>query len=198
MGNFCYSIHFRNVCGIKVVFQHGEFTYDDTIVTASALFFYSFGMIGYAVCETLNKSFYAVGDGKTPMLTSLFGIAVNFASAFIFVVPLRMGIGGLALASAASSLSMAPVLLFAINHRKHGVITVAFVLNILKIIVTAILCGFAAWFSYNSLSFLATGTVQTFLVAVAAGLAALLVYAVAGFILRIDQYKQIRRFGNEQ
>ena len=129
---------------IKVVFESGEFTAEDTALTSTALFYYSFGMVGYAVCEVLNKSFYALRDGKTPMYSSVFGIAVNFAAAYVFVKLLGMGVGGLALASAVSSVSIAAVLLIMINKRKKGVINKRFVINILKTFAAAALACLTA------------------------------------------------------
>ena len=182
---------------IKVVFEYGAFTSNDTRVTATALFWYSFGMVGYAICETLNKSFYAIRDGKTPMYTSIFGIAANLAAAFVCVRLIKMGIGGLAAASAFSSLAMAPVLLFMINKRKPGTVTFSFVKNLLKIVASAVLSSITAALIYSVMP----GSDGVFMTLVGAGisaLAALLVYIAAGFVLKTDEFRQIRRFGYEK
>ncbi|MBQ7097664.1 MAG: murein biosynthesis integral membrane protein MurJ [Clostridia bacterium] len=181
---------------IKIVFEYGQFSADDTSVTANALFFYSFGMVGYAICEILNKSFYAIRDGKTPMFASIFGIAVNFGAAFILVNSVKMGIGGLALASAISSWMMAIVLLFMINKRKGGTIPLSFVINMTKIIVAAILCGAVTYAIYPLLDFLEGGNIITSIRAGISALAGLLVYLLSAFVLRVDEFKQIRRFKN--
>ncbi|MEG2670467.1 MAG: murein biosynthesis integral membrane protein MurJ, partial [Oscillospiraceae bacterium] len=115
---------------ISVVFERGAFTSESTAVTANALFYYSFGMVGYAICEVLNKSFYAIQDGKTPMYTSIFGVVVNISCAVLFIKVLKMNIGGLALASAISSVAIAVSLLFMINKRRKGIITKMFLINI--------------------------------------------------------------------
>ncbi len=183
---------------IKVVFEYGAFGSKDTHVTASALFYYSFGMIGYAICETLNKSFYAIRDGKTPMFTSVFGIVVNFAAAFVFVAVFKMEIRGLALASAVSSLAMSPVLLFMINKRKPGTVTFTFLISYIKTIIGAILCGFLGGWLYESLNILEGGVFLTLLRAGISALFALLVYIICGFILKVEQFGQIRRSGHEK
>ncbi len=182
---------------IKVVFEYGAFTANDTQVTATALFWYSFGMVGYAICETLNKSFYAIRDGKTPMYTSIFGIAVNLASAFICVRLIEMGIGGLALASAISSLAMAPVLLLMINRRKPGTVTFLFVKNLLKIAVAAVLSSITAGFIYSVIPD-SDGILITLVNAAISAICALLVYIAIGFVLKTDEFKQLRRFGDEK
>lgn len=182
---------------IKIIFERGEFTAENTSVTATALLYYSFGMTGYAVCEILNKSFYAIRDGKTPMYTSVFGVLVNLLSAFVFVKFLDMGIGGLALASAISSLFMAVFLIFMINRRKCGTITKSFIINILKILFCALVSGFAAAILYPLTDFFGTGFLGTIIHAGICALCALAVYLSLGFVLKIDEFNQIRRLKNE-
>ena len=182
---------------IKIVFERGEFTAENTKITATALFYYSFGMTGYAVCEILNKSFYAIRDGKTPMYTSIIGVLVNLVSAFVFIKLLDMGIGGLALSSAVSSLFMAAFLIFMINKRKQGIITKAFAINILKILFCAAASGFAAAALYPLTDFFGTGFLGTLIHAGICAACALIIYLVLGFTLRINEFKQIRRLNNE-
>lgn len=181
---------------IKIVFEYGQFSAEDTAITATALFFYSFGMVGYAVCEILNKSFYAIRDGITPMVTSIIGIVVNFGTAFLFVNVIEMGIGGLALASAASSTVMSVILLFMINKRKSGTVPVHFVGNLAKIIISASLCGVTAYTAYKFLNFMNGGNIITLVRAGIAALSGLVIYLVSAFVLRVDEINQIRRFKN--
>lgn len=183
---------------IKIVFERGAFTAENTAVTAKALYFYSFGMVGYAVCEVLNKSFYAIRDGKTPMYTSIGGIAVNFAAAFVFVRVLKMSIGGLALASAVSSVSIAVALLFMINRRIPGMIDAHFVKNIVKILICALFGGITAAFIFRMTAVLPDNLAGTLLRLCISAFPALILYVLAGFALKIDELKQIRRLKREQ
>lgn len=174
---------------ISVVFERGEFTAENTTITGNALFFYSFGMLGYAVCEVLNKSFYALSDGKTPMFTSMIGIAVNFASAAIFTGLLNMGVSGLALASAVSSSVIALCLLFMINKRRRGVINTKFLINLVKILI----CTGAAFACAKFVDVFAvkigTGTILTLVRLCVCSLPAVLVYAILGYIMGVEEIK---------
>ena len=181
---------------IKIVFEYGQFSASDTSITAKALFFYSFGMVGYAICEILNKSFYAIRDGKTPMFTSIIGIIVNFGTAYIFVNVITMGIGGLALASASSSSVMAIILLYMINKRKAGTIPIRFIVNLIKIIASAILCGIAAHIIYKLLNFMDGGNIITLIRAGVAALSGLVIYLISALVLKVDEFTQIRRSKN--
>lgn len=180
---------------IKVVFEHGEFTADDTVLTASALLYYSLGMVAYAICEVLNKSFYAIQDGKTPMYSSIVGIAVNFIAAYLLVGVLKMGVGGLALSGAISSISIALVLLVMINKRRGRVITLEFVINMLKTFVCGVLASLTAWFIYKlTENMFGNGIIITFVKLCIAALPALIVYILAGFVLKVKEFKQICGF----
>lgn len=183
---------------IQVVFERGEFTADDTILTANALKLYSVGMIGYAICEILNKSFYAIQDGKTPMATSIFGVLVNLAAAFVFVKGFSMGVGGLALASAVSSLAMAAVLLLMMNRRKAATFNKGFALNFVKILVGGGASAFVASGIYTLIRDLGQGVVWTFIKLCIAAVPALLVYAAVLIVLKTDEIKQIRRYTHEK
>lgn len=183
---------------IEIVFQRGEFTADDTLLTANALFFYSFGMIGYAICEILNKSFYAVQDGKTPMVTSILGVMVNFIAALFLVKIARLGIGGLALASAISSIFMAILLLIMINKRKSGTVNSLFIINTLKVIVCSVLGGIVAKAIYAAVAFIGgSGFLAVLIRFGISAFVALIFYIALAFILRLDETKQIRRLKHE-
>jgi len=180
---------------IRVVFQHGEFTADDTALTATALLYYSFGMVAYAICEVLNKSFYAIQDGKTPMFSSIIGIAVNFVSAYLLVGVLKMGIGGLALAGALSSIAIALVLFIMINKRRGKVITFEFLINMLKTIICGAAACIVAFLVYGFIKeMIGDDAVITFVKLCISALVALIAYVVCGWILKVKELKQIAEF----
>lgn len=90
-----------NVPLIRVLLQRGKFDVNSTMITSTVLFFYSFGMIGFAIQEIINKGFYALHDTKTPMIISVFGMSLNVFLSIMLVK--AIGIGGLALASSIAS-----------------------------------------------------------------------------------------------
>ncbi len=179
---------------IKLVFERGEFTAEDTALCANALFFYSVGMVGYAVCEILNKSFYAIEDGKTPMLVSVTGVAVNFAAAFTFVKIIPMGVGGLALSSAVSSIVMAVILLVMMNKRRPSTFKAEFWLNFAKTILCGAICAPVAYVLYGLTQGIGGSMIGTFLRLLIAAGAAFVVYITVSGVLKTYEFKQVRRF----
>ncbi len=177
---------------VKLVFERGEFTAEDTVLTATALKAYSVGMIGYAICEILNKSFYAIQDGKTPMLTSIIGVSANLVFAFVFISLLKMGIGGLALASGLSSIVMAAVLIIMMNKQRAKTFDKYFLLNLLKTVAASTASGIAASLVYKWLGSPSGGAVRTFFDLLVCGIAALCCYIALQLVLKTDEAKQIR------
>ena len=179
---------------IKVVFERGEFSADNTALCANALFFYSVGMVGYAICEILNKSFYAIEDGKTPMFVSGLGVAVNLAAAFVYVKALKMGVGGLALASATSSIVMALVLLVMMNKKRRGTFGAGFWLNLAKTAVCSAICAPVAVVIYKATDLLGVSQIMTLVRLCVAAIPALFVYIALLGLFKTYEFTQVRRF----
>ncbi len=179
---------------IKVVFERGEFNADNTALCANALFYYSVGMVGYAICEILNKSFYAIEDGKTPMLVSCLGVLTNLAAAFVFVRLIPMGVGGLALASASSSIAMALVLLAMMNKKRPNTFGSDFWLNLAKTVLCGALSAPVAAVIYKMTGWIGESRLVTLARLCIAALPALVVYIALSGILRTYEFKQMRRF----
>ncbi len=179
---------------IKVVFEHGKFTADNTRVTATALYYYSFGMVFYAICEILNKSFYAIKDGVTPMVVSILGVLVNIGVMLLYVFVFKMEIGGLALATTISSVFIALALMIMINKKGGKVINRGFIFDLIKIIVCSVVAVLVAGTVYDAIKdMLGYGMVMTLIKLCVASLPALIVYLGLAFILRLEMLKELRR-----
>ncbi len=176
---------------IRVVFERGAFTEDSTRITATALFYYSIGMVGYGTCEVLNKSFYAISDGKTPMLVSLVGILVNFLTAWLLAGVLKMGVGGLALASAVSSLGMAGLLLYRMNRSRKGSVTAGFLRNLGKMLVSGGIATVLAGWIYRLTDPMGIGMMMTLIRLVVSALPACGAYLGIGWLLGIEELRNI-------
>jgi putative peptidoglycan lipid II flippase len=105
---------------IKVVYQGGRFTANDTHQTAVALTCFSAGLAGYSALKTLAPAFYALDDARTPMMVSAGSIVVNFAASYTLVKWAGIGHAGLALATAGVAVFGAVVLLGLLDRRLGG------------------------------------------------------------------------------
>ena len=100
---------------ITLLFQRGAFDAAATLNTSSALFWYSLGLLPYAVILVMMKVYYAFEDNKLPLYAGMIGILVNVVISFLTVR--WMGSDGLALAT--SLASTANMLVFFIALKKH-------------------------------------------------------------------------------
>lgn len=102
---------------IGIIYQHGLFTREKTIITASALSCYSAGMIGLAYNEVLSKAFFSMKNSKTPMISAIVSMLANILMAYLFYQ--TIGIAGLALATAGGSIVNAAIN-FVFYCKKNG------------------------------------------------------------------------------
>ncbi|MBR3422915.1 MAG: polysaccharide biosynthesis C-terminal domain-containing protein, partial [Clostridia bacterium] len=101
---------------IAVIYQRGEFTASDTLLTSEALAAYCIGMVFMAINEVIVKSLFAANRPKAPMVSSLISMTVNIV--VITVLRPYLGVGGIALVSGiATVVNLAINLIFAGKHR---------------------------------------------------------------------------------
>jgi putative peptidoglycan lipid II flippase len=124
---------------VKLIYERGEFGRESTILTAAALTIYSIGMIGYAIQEILNKSFYAMQDAKTPMKVSIGIIALNVILSVIFVK--IIGYIGLPLAASITSIINAILLTYFINNKNQGIVNKDTFIYLAKVVISIIIMG---------------------------------------------------------
>jgi putative peptidoglycan lipid II flippase len=86
---------------ISVLYQHGEFSAEDTAQVRWVLIFYAVGLSGYFLQQLITRAFYSVKDSKWPARTAMIAVAVNVSLNLILIWPL--GVKGLALATALCS-----------------------------------------------------------------------------------------------
>ncbi len=87
---------------VSIIYQRGAFDSRAASLTSTAMFFYSVGMVGFALQEVLNKAFYSKQNAKTPMIIAIGTVALNVPLSFLLAR--LMGVGGLALAASLSAL----------------------------------------------------------------------------------------------
>lgn len=85
-----------------LIYERGEFTHSDTLLTASALAGYSVGMIFMASNEVIVKALFASERPKVSMVSSIISMTVNVVLVWTFSD--RLGVGGIALVSAIATI----------------------------------------------------------------------------------------------
>ncbi|MEE8424008.1 MAG: murein biosynthesis integral membrane protein MurJ [Thermodesulfobacteriota bacterium] len=129
---------------ISVLFQRGEFTHADTLGTAHALLYYSFGVAAFSAVRILASVFFSLKDTLTPVKVAGVSVFVNLIFCLILIGPLRHG--GLALATSLASI-LNVVLLFAILRKRLGsILEKGFALSVLKISIASVIMGILVYY----------------------------------------------------
>ncbi len=120
---------------IRLLYERGSFTAEDTGRVGILLSIYAVAMIFYSYQEILNKYFYSMQKVRVPVITAFVGVAVNLGVALLTVG--RLGAYGLALGTVAAAILMAVILLISTAKVTPGVFTRSVVFGIGKDLVGA-------------------------------------------------------------
>ena len=128
---------------ITLLFKRGEFSWQATQLTASALLYYAIGLWAFAGVRIAAATFFALKDTRTPMIMASVSILANIFLGILLMGPLAHD--GLALAaSLASSLNLG-LLLYAL-HVKLGALEWRGILNSAgRTMVGAVIMGAVVW-----------------------------------------------------
>ena len=99
---------------VRLVYQRGEFTAEDTTIVAQCLQAFSIGLVFNGWVLILNRSFYAVQTNWTPTAIALGAVALNAVFDAVFY---RLGIWGIPLATSTVNVVAAIVLLVMMRRR---------------------------------------------------------------------------------
>ncbi len=99
----------------RVVFEHGLFELQDSLRVAAILAGYASAVWAYSMTHILTRTFYAVGDAKTPLRVSMTMVFFNLTLNLTLIWPL--GAAGLAWSTAISAVAQVLILLMLV--RRH-------------------------------------------------------------------------------
>ncbi len=104
---------------VRVLFQRGDFTAVDTLMTSWAVIAYALGLLAYSWIKVYVPTFYALDNTRTPVRISLIAVLVNISVNLILILVLPVGYKfvGLALGTALSVTLNSTLL--AISFRKQ-------------------------------------------------------------------------------
>jgi putative peptidoglycan lipid II flippase len=131
---------------IQLLFEHGNFTREDTIVTMYALINYLPGLLGYGLAYLLTRAFYAQQDTRTPLVVGALTVAINVVLDYALVGP--MGVGGLALATSIAGIANA-LMLFVLLQKRLGTQDAGLMrlgLDLAKMLGASVLMGITVYF----------------------------------------------------
>jgi len=175
---------------VRVIFEHGAFTAEDTSATARALVCYAVGLLGYSVVRIASPSFYALGRSRTPVKVSVATVLFN---ATLNVLLVRAyGYQGIALGTSIAALFNASLLLVLLRRHLHGLEAPRILRSLAKICAASAVMGVTAFFMDAWLVRTLPGeslTVQVLRLGATIG-ASLGVLALAAYGLRVREFHE--------
>jgi putative peptidoglycan lipid II flippase len=131
----------------RALFEHGLFTYADSVITADAIFFLSLGLPAFGANKVAVCALYGAGKDSLPAKTVFFQLLANA----LLALPLMnsMGLSGLMLATSLSSWGAAFYLIYRL--KKDTAFSVLDGCSLIKIVAAtaamgAVVLAFRAWF----------------------------------------------------
>jgi len=175
---------------IQMLFQRGVFDEQSTAMSASCLFFFSFGLPFISGAKILASAFYSLKDTKTPVIAAFFVMLSYISLALILMKPLR--VGGLALALSLSAV-LNFFLLFILLERKIGKIErKGFSASALKFSFSAAVMGLAVWFFMSYFDFQRLVFSEQLGVLLSAIFMGILVYLLMNLLFNHEELKSLR------
>jgi putative peptidoglycan lipid II flippase len=171
----------------RLFFQFGNVTSQDAALTSAALFWYSFGIIGYSAEIMLTRAFYAIRDTLTPVLVTFGMIALSVVLSFLLVKP--MGVAGLALAYSAAGVVEMFALLTILRIRIGRIDGRRILSSGIGTITASVALGIASYYTADRLQRLLGVTHKLPQLAAVSGSIAvgILVYFVVAYLLRMEE-----------
>ena len=187
---------------VRLIYEYGVFTIEDSHATAWALLFYGLGLASHALVEIVTRAFYALHDTLTPVLIGGGTMVLNVVLSLVLIqfigTPgelVRGPFGALALANTIATTLEGIVLLVLIRPRVGGLDGPRLSLGVGRTLIASAGMGIALWLMLPAVENfgLATGTI--FAIALGGGLFVVLAWVLRSEELALFVKPVVRRLG---
>jgi len=126
---------------VSALFQHGNFTAQDSLATAIALGIYGAGLPAFVLVKALTPAFYAREDTATPFRYAIISMIVNtILSVLLFQF---MAFAGIALGTVIASWLNIGMLSWRLHKRGHLAVDARLGARLPRILISSLVMGFA-------------------------------------------------------
>ncbi len=176
---------------ISLLFEHGAFISENTLMTSQALFYYSLGLLAMGEVMVLTRAFYSLQDVLTPVKVSMLVLILNVGLNFLLISPLKHN--GLALATSLSMIFNVIVLFFLLRRKLKrlegkkilfSLVKISFITAIMGMVVYLLLKGIPPLLGLSPL-----GT-QIAQVGIAITLG-VVIFSFLAYLLKLEEFKVV-------
>jgi putative peptidoglycan lipid II flippase len=154
---------------VRLVYERGEFTPEQTPVVAGALAAFSVGLVFNGWMLMLNRAFYALQLNWAPLLVAGGNLVLN---ALLNLALYRVGVWGIPLATSLANLAGAAALLLLLRPRVEAVRPARTAVTVGRIVLASAALAAASFLVWFGLDQLLGRSLGAQLISVGAGLAA--------------------------
>lgn len=178
----CAGVYFLAEPCVRILFQRGAFTPEDTINTAGCLKMYALMIGASSINSLVMRAFYAIRDTKIPAKVSFAMVFINIVLNIVFIGP--FGAKGLALAASLVCALTAVTLLILLRRKLGSLMLGEYVPEIVKCLAAFGVTAAGLWFAERSVPFMNVSTVRCIIFIALTAAGAALVYAALLFAMK--------------
>ena len=164
---------------VKLLFERGEFTSQDTVVTGQVLACYAIGMLASGIRDILVRVYYSLQDTKTPMKNSM--LCVGFNVIFNLVLIKYLKAPGLALATSISAILAVTFLTYNLRKKIGRLNGKQMLITLLKTGLSGVVMSVVVLFIYSKV----LPVSSTLALVTSIGMGAI-VYGAMVIVLKVD------------
>jgi putative peptidoglycan lipid II flippase len=178
---------------ISLLLEHGEFTADDTLITSRVLRIYIVGLAFAAVDQMLIIASYARKDTWRPAMVGVISIVIYTITAFVLIDPL--GLLSLMVADAVKHAVHTLLMIWLLRRLVGSLSSFKIGAVLAKSLIAALLVGGAAYLTATMLNGVLDqdSFLTRFAIVAAGGIAGVLTYIVAVYVLDIRDAKSLKQ-----
>lgn len=177
---------------IRLFYEHGLFSSQDTRLTEIALICYTIGLFALACLRLVISTFYALKDTKTPLKIGIFVVIFNIILDLILVRYLAHA--GLALATSISAILHLIILSIFLNKKIENIFSKDLLKYFIKILSSSIIMGIFCWLTsgYFDANLDLDVKIVQFSQVMISGMLGLAAYYFSGIIFGIPEFKNVK------
>ncbi|WP_164995894.1 murein biosynthesis integral membrane protein MurJ [Miniphocaeibacter massiliensis] len=175
---------------VILLFERGEFTRENTVLTQTALICYAIGMVANGIKIYLNKVYFSFQDTITPFKNQIITVVLHIAFALILVKQFEYK--GLALASSLSAIITCLILILRLKNKIKDIGFKDLAITFIKVLIASLLMGIVVFITYTgSIKVLGEGTIKLILSTFLSIGLGMLIYILAIYRLKIEEVNTV-------
>lgn len=177
---------------VKVLFQRGQFTEQDTAVVAGVLLFLVPSIFFYVARDLITRVFYAHQDSKTPYYIALVAIVVHYLLDWVLVTYFK--VNGIALALTLATVFNLTCLSFFLRKKIGRMGATKLVQPLAVMFAASAICGVVAFYSHQfAAQLLPEGLIGQLITLTIAGTLSLGSYVLVCILFRLEEPTMLLR-----